>query len=95
VLFGLTSQRVSLFQLRRYIGGRKISKGVVDRLFDLEHHTRPDQIEAALEAVGKRLTVGVQDLAAQSVLLTCIADRLKPVASYTRKFDAVYHSTCP
>jgi hypothetical protein len=74
---------------------RKISKGVVDRLFDLKHHTRLDQIAAALQVVGKRLTAGVQDLAAQSVLLTCIADRLKPVASYTRKFDAVYHSTCP
>ena len=41
-----------------------ISKGIVDRLFDVRHNTRLDQIEAALEVVGKRLTVEIHDIAA-------------------------------
>ena len=35
----------------------------VDRLFDLRHHSRFDQIEAALKAVGKELEVTVRDAA--------------------------------
>jgi len=42
----------------------KISKGIVDRLFDVRHNTRLDQIEAALEVVGKRMTIEVHDIAA-------------------------------
>jgi len=35
----------------------------VDRLFDLRHRSKIEQIEQALRAVGKRLVVGVQDAA--------------------------------
>jgi antitoxin HicB len=42
----------------------KISKGIVDRLFDVRLQTRLDQIEAALEVVGKRMTVEIHDTAA-------------------------------
>ena len=34
-----------------------IPKTVVDRLFDLDHHTRMNQIEAAFEALGKRIGI--------------------------------------
>jgi len=40
-----------------------IPKTTVDRLFDLNHHSRLDHIEAALAALGKRLAVAVQDAA--------------------------------
>jgi antitoxin HicB len=40
-----------------------ISKTVVDRLFDLNHHSRLDQIEAAFAALGKRLAVQIEDAA--------------------------------
>ena len=38
-----------------------IPKTIVDRLFDLNHHTRIDQIEAAFAALGKRLSIEVED----------------------------------
>jgi antitoxin HicB len=40
-----------------------IPKTVVDRLFDLNHHSRLDQIEAAFAALGKRLAVQIEDAA--------------------------------
>jgi len=40
-----------------------IPKTTVDRLFDLDHHSRLDHIEAAFAALGKRLAVAVQDAA--------------------------------
>jgi antitoxin HicB len=40
-----------------------ISKTNVDRLFDLKHHSRLDQIEAAVKALGKELTIDVRDAA--------------------------------
>jgi antitoxin HicB len=40
-----------------------IPKTVIDRLFDLNHHSRLDQIEAAFAALGKRLTMQVEDAA--------------------------------
>jgi len=46
--------------LARRIG---IPKTVIDRLFDLTHRTRLDQIEAAFAALGKRLAVQVEDAA--------------------------------
>jgi antitoxin HicB len=36
-----------------------IPKTVVDRLFDLNHNSRLDQIEAALRVLGKRLSVEI------------------------------------
>jgi antitoxin HicB len=35
----------------------------VDRLFDLKHRSRLDQIEAAFRAVGKELTIGIRNAA--------------------------------
>jgi len=35
----------------------------VDRLFDLNHHSRIEQIDQALRALGKQLVVGVRDAA--------------------------------
>jgi antitoxin HicB len=40
-----------------------IHKANVDRLFDLNHHSRLDHIEAAFEALGKTITIEVQDAA--------------------------------
>lgn len=47
-------------ELARRIGIRRSS---LDRLFDLRRHSRLDQLEAAFEALGKKLVVGVQDAA--------------------------------
>ena len=47
-------------ELARQLG---IPKTTVDRLFDLDHHSRLDHIEAAFAALGKRLAVDVQDAA--------------------------------
>lgn len=41
----------------------RIPKTSVDRLFDLDHASRLDQLEAALRAMGKRLVVAVEDAA--------------------------------
>ena len=40
-----------------------ISKVNVDRLFDLAHHSRLDQIEAAFRALGKELSIEIRDAA--------------------------------
>jgi len=47
-------------ELARRLG---IPKTVVDRLFDLQHQSRLDQIEAAFRALGKELTIDVRDAA--------------------------------
>jgi len=47
-------------ELARRLG---IPRANIDRLFDLRHHSRLDQIEAALKAVGKELDVTVRDAA--------------------------------
>lgn len=40
-----------------------IPKTVVDRLFDLNHQSRLDQVEAAFTALGKRLAMRIEDAA--------------------------------
>lgn len=40
-----------------------IPKTVIDRLFDLNHQSRLDQIEAAFAALGKRMAVQIEDAA--------------------------------
>jgi antitoxin HicB len=40
-----------------------ISKGNVERLFDLNHHSRMDLIEAAFRVLGKTLSLDVRDAA--------------------------------
>jgi antitoxin HicB len=47
-------------ELARRLG---IPKTTVDRLFDLDRHTRLDQIEAAFAALGKRLSIEISDAA--------------------------------
>src|SRR5206468_4296133 len=47
-------------ELARRMG---ISKGNVERLFDLGHQSRLDQIETAFRALGKALTIEVHDAA--------------------------------
>ena len=45
-------------ELARRLG---IPKTTIDRLFDLDRHTRLDQIEAAFAALGKRLSIEISD----------------------------------
>jgi antitoxin HicB len=40
-----------------------IPKSIVDRLFDLKHHSRLEQLEAAFSALGKELTIEIRDAA--------------------------------
>ena len=47
-------------ELARRLG---IPKTVVDRLFDLRHQSRLDQMEAAFRALGKELTIEVRGAA--------------------------------
>src|SRR5947207_6736302 len=67
----LTDAKVALY---RAVLGASISKAElgrrlgwhapqIDRLFDLNHHSRLEQIDQALRALGKRLVVGVSDAA--------------------------------
>jgi antitoxin HicB len=45
-------------ELARRLG---IPKTTVDRIFDLDNHSRLDQMEAAFAVLGKRLSIGVED----------------------------------
>ena len=47
-------------ELARRLG---IPKTTVDRLFDLDNHSRLDQIETAFAALGKRISLEIQDAA--------------------------------
>ena len=63
--------KVELYRAFRESGMRKadlarrlkIAKGNIDRLFDLDHHSRLDLMEAAFRAIGKDLHVEVRDAA--------------------------------
>jgi antitoxin HicB len=67
----LESAKVELYQAFTSSGIRKtelarrmgISKVNIDRLFDLKHHSRLDQMEAAFRALGKDLAIQVRDAA--------------------------------
>jgi antitoxin HicB len=67
----LTAAKVLLYRAMREAGVRKADLArrlgwqgpQVDRLLDLGHASRLDQIEQALAALGKRLTVGIADAA--------------------------------
>jgi antitoxin HicB len=64
----LATMKVELYRAFRASGMRKaelarrlgMSKGNIERLFNLNHQSRLDQIEAAFEAVGKKLTVLIE-----------------------------------
>ena len=71
VLPALTTAKVLLYRAMREAGVRKadLSRRLgwqgpqVDRLLDLDHPSRLDQIEAALAVLGKRLEVDIADAA--------------------------------
>lgn len=67
----LTEAKLALYSAMRAqkIGKAELARRLnchlpqVDRLLDLLHSSRLDQLEAAFRAVGKRLTVGVEEAA--------------------------------
>jgi antitoxin HicB len=71
VLPPLTVAKLSLYQAAREAGVTKadLSRRLgwhapqVDRLFDLRHRSKIEQIDQALRALGKRLVITVQDAA--------------------------------
>ena len=68
----LSEAKFMLYNALRSAGIRKIelarrlkcSPSQVDRLLDVRHKSKLDQLEAAFAALGKRLSVQVRDLAA-------------------------------
>jgi antitoxin HicB len=71
VLPPLTAAKVQLYRLAREAGMTKAELGrrlgwhapQVDRLFELSHRSRIEQVEQALRMIGKRLVVTVEDAA--------------------------------
>jgi antitoxin HicB len=67
----LTEAKVALYREARNAGISKAELGrrlgwhapQIDRLFDLNHHSRIEQIDQALRALGKRSVVSVRDAA--------------------------------
>ena len=67
----LSAAKVSLYQTMREQGVRKADLArrlhcdfrQIDRLLDLRHHSRLDQIDAALAALGKRLDIRLRGAA--------------------------------
>src|SRR5664280_2532642 len=57
---GFLASGIRKAELARRLG---IPKTTVDRLFNFENHTRLDQMEAAFEALGKRLSIEIEDAA--------------------------------
>ena len=70
VLPALEEAKIRLYEAMRQAGVRKadlarrmgLQKNQVDRLLDLRHRSRLDQIEAALAKLHKRLVVHVEDV---------------------------------
>lgn len=68
----LSEAKFILYEALRSAGIRKIelarrlgcSPSQVDRLLDIQHKSKLDQLQAAFAALGKRLSIHVQDLAA-------------------------------
>ena len=67
----LTDAKVALYRAAHSAGISKAELGrrlgwhapQIDRLFNLNHHSRIEQIDQALRALGKRLVLSVQDAA--------------------------------
>lgn len=67
----LSAAKFGLYAALRASGLRKIdlarrlgcSPSQVDRLLDIMHHSKLDQVEAALAALGKRLSIEIKDAA--------------------------------
>ena len=68
----LSEAKFMLYEELRYAGIRNIdlarrlgcSPSQVDRLLDIQHKSKLDQLQAAFAALGKRLSIHVRDLAA-------------------------------
>jgi antitoxin HicB len=68
----LSEAKFMLYEALRSAGIKKIdlarrlgcSPSQVDRLLDIQHKSKLDQLQAAFAALGKRLSIHVQDLAA-------------------------------
>jgi antitoxin HicB len=56
----MREQRISNSELARRLGCRET---VIRRMLDPEHNTKPEKLQAALEALGKRIAVTVEDAA--------------------------------
>ena len=56
----MRERRMTNSELARKLG---CSETVVRRMLDPEHHTKPEKLQAALEVLGKRLTIAVGDAA--------------------------------
>ena len=71
VLPPMAAAKLAIYQAMREAGLSKATLAErlrcdprqVRRLLDLDHHSRLDQLEAALSALGKRLVIEVQDAA--------------------------------
>jgi antitoxin HicB len=71
ILPPLTVAKTGLYRAARAAGMSKAELGrrlgwhapQIDRLFDLRHRSKIEQIDQALRAIGKRLVVSVQDAA--------------------------------
>jgi antitoxin HicB len=67
----LSEAKVRLYSALRAAGVRKIdlarrlkcSPSQIDRLLDISHHSKLDQMEAAFAAIGKRLAIEIRDAA--------------------------------
>jgi antitoxin HicB len=67
----LAEAKISLYRVMLAVGMRKAElarrlgwhKPQVDRLLDLRHDSRLDQIERAFAALGKRVTIAIEDAA--------------------------------
>lgn len=57
----LRSAGIKKIELARRLG---CSPSQVDRLLDIQHKSKLDQLQAAFAAIGKRLSIRVEDLAA-------------------------------
>ena len=71
----LTATKVSLYTLmrERHVGKTELARRLnwhmpqVDRVVDVRHASRLDQLETAFSALGKRIVVTVEDLEPQPV----------------------------
>ena len=72
LLAALTDAKIGLYRAtcarkrsakRSWRGGSNCHLPQIDRLLDLAHDSRLDQLEAALAALGKRLTVAIEEAA--------------------------------
>ena len=71
MLPALTEAKIELYRQMRAagVGKAELARRLhchlpqIDRLLDLNHGSRLDQIEQALLAVGKRLTISIEDAA--------------------------------